>query len=814
MALSLAATAQAATTQRREELLQSAVRRQHSTVEQETKRTRRPAAIMRHNVEVARLMALPGTKQRVQTSHVGDGNGKLEPVPANQPPRERERSKRERPERASAAGEAASLPAHVQLAPVHKDTSLLNRPDESVHRRPAGEPVPSVPAQAAQALQTALAPQTAQAGPRVPAAQTASPAPAAPPVPATPTAPAVPAAPVAPRPPTLPYATSIPPELLEPRVIITDVVIRAVVAPGQTSGSVRRVMGVVLNKHRDKEKGDKTPAAAEPEPEVGKRKRRPPSWLSATEWVDDDAAEDGVQPEFNTCRRRAAPLVTVAAAIDECRSRVLSAVPPVCICVYGIVPPAVCSERERAMQERAHATRRTSPAGNSMPPPLHVPSERSPRLTGQGSRSPRDRVGSAGGPSPRIRPKQDGFAVYFGDLPSPRIIEVIKAKEVLLPGWRTTAAPPRPAAGLAGGGGPVPRAAPGEESSSEDDEEATTDEAFERRHTRTLERAILAARKVARDMALKDRERKQAAAHTPAADEGPGGKLPADDEDWKFRPSELAALCAAASMNWTGDGDAQVAGSSSAGFFGLGGANRGADNEKKAAGGDANNNGEAASAGEAGSEGAERGEGGEDGASDDGGEGTGTGYEDSEEEQVADGCDGPFAPPPEADALIESILSPRDEAGGFGLCEPGAANGVMPDAMAIDGDTSPLLSPLDADDGSGRGGSSSIDEIEGEMDEIEGEMDEIEGEIDEMFTDGGRASPALLPPPMIVSGRAGESGGSIESSSAYGGVEMESGEGTGEESGEEEEDGPGDREGGREDWRDLEQDEHSGSGDE
>lgn len=68
MALSLAATAQAATTQRREELLQSAVRRQHSTVEQETKRTRRPAAIMRHNVEVARLMALPGTKQRVQVS--------------------------------------------------------------------------------------------------------------------------------------------------------------------------------------------------------------------------------------------------------------------------------------------------------------------------------------------------------------------------------------------------------------------------------------------------------------------------------------------------------------------------------------------------------------------------------------------------------------------------------------------------------------------------------------------------------------------------------------------------------------------------
>ena len=80
-----------------------------------------------------------------------------------------------------------------------------------------------------------------------------------------------------------------------------------------------------------------------------------------------------------------------------------------------------------------------------------------------------------------------------------------------MPGWRTTAAPPRPAAGLAGGGGPVARAGPGEESSS--DEEPTSDDVFEKRHSRTLERAILAARSVARAMAQKERERKQAVGH-------------------------------------------------------------------------------------------------------------------------------------------------------------------------------------------------------------------------------------------------------------------------------------------------------------
>ena len=30
----------------------------------------------------------------------------------------------------------------------------------------------------------------------------------------------------------------------------------------------------------------------------------------------------------------------------------------------------------------------------------------------------------------------DAFQVYFGDLPSPRMIEVVKAKEVQLPSWR------------------------------------------------------------------------------------------------------------------------------------------------------------------------------------------------------------------------------------------------------------------------------------------------------------------------------------------------------------------------------------------
>jgi hypothetical protein len=593
-------------------------------------------------------------------------------------------------------------------------------------------------------------------------------------------------------------------------------------------------MGVVLNKHRDKDKTDKT-TAAHAEVEAGKRKRRPPSWMSATEWMDEEGHDEAPTSDPNLCRRRAAPLATIAAAMDDGRSKPVAAAPPVCICVYGIVPPAVSSERERAMQERLHASRRPSLSGNSMPPPLHVSSERSPRLPGQGSRSPRDR--SAGGPSPRLRPKQDGFAVYFGDLPSPRIIEVIKAKEVLLPGWRTTAKPPRPAAGLAGGGGPVSGAAA--ESSGEEEGEATSDEAFERRHTRTLERAILAARTVARDMAMKERERKQAAAHAPASEEVPGGKGAPEDEDWKFRPSELAALCAAASMNWSGDGEAQAVGSSSAGFFGMGGANRGADNEKKA--GEANKKGEAApgGGGGAGSAGAAaaRGEGVDDGASEDGG--MGRGYESEEEEAAGEA---PLVCPPEADALIDSIRTPAQS----GMGEPGASNGNVP----MEVDASPMRSPMG--ESSGREGSSPIDEIEGEVDEMEGEIegessDEAGGEGHEVYAGGrggyapggGRGSPSV----GATGGR--ESGESGDESSAYEGVEMESGEGSGEEEGEEEEeeeegaeegegegaeeegmeegedagegedegeeDGPGGRNGG---WHGSEQDELSASGDE
>ena len=57
-----------------------------------------------------------------------------------------------------------------------------------------------------------------------------------------------------------------------------------------------------------------------------------------------------------------------------------------------------------------------------------------------------------------------------------------------------------------------------------------------------------------------------------------------EEEEWRFRPSELAALCAAASMSFSAEGSEIADGeASTAGFFGMGGANRGADNEKKGA---------------------------------------------------------------------------------------------------------------------------------------------------------------------------------------------------------------------------------------
>ena len=207
----------------------------------------------------------------------------------------------------------------------------------------------------------------------------------------------------------------------------------------------------------------------------------------------------------------------------------------------------------------------------------------------------------------------DAFEISFGDLPSPRVIEVIRAKEIVLPSWRLVATdllPPsfnRPktkngAKGKTNGKVEHPPAQNGDCDDDSGEEDDGDDETFERRHVRTLERAIAAARTVAREMALKARQKQQE--QQPAGkpsdgragkpsdgkagkpSDGPlspnGGNKPmTDEEEWRFRPSELAALFAAQRLS-----GAELLGlnggssSGSAGFFGRGGANRNRDRDR------------------------------------------------------------------------------------------------------------------------------------------------------------------------------------------------------------------------------------------
>uniref|UniRef100_A0A7S4BGR1 Uncharacterized protein n=1 Tax=Chrysotila carterae TaxID=13221 RepID=A0A7S4BGR1_CHRCT len=145
------------------------------------------------------------------------------------------------------------------------------------------------------------------------------------------------------------------------------------------------------------------------------------------------------------------------------------------------------------------------------------------------------------------------------------------------------------AAGASGGGGSAWQNCEAEcdvSSSEETDEDSTSDGTYERRHTRTLERAIAAARAVARALALDARMK---ASHNSSDAAAESSIELSAAEEWRFRPSELAALCAAAAMSFPSESEAagSAAGvqSSTAGFFGLGGANRGAEQQADGGGG-------------------------------------------------------------------------------------------------------------------------------------------------------------------------------------------------------------------------------------
>ena len=484
----------------------------------DSKRTRRPTAIMRQNCEVARLMGVVGTKQKFA-----------------------------RPED---LGDEAPQPQHLSTTRGKNGTFAPREDGRALAISTPGSAGPSTPGSAGEE-RPVRPPRKGEGGPR------------------------------------LPVVATVPLTLADPPVLIHNASVQRVLSAADVPAAglgMRRVTGAILGA------------------DSGKRKRKPPSRL--VEQVEFDEADE-------LERKRAAPITTTsgrvvaapAAAADPAAAAAL--IIPACragerrlgsasVRLIGVVP--------RGGGHGSGNRGRGSPATGSgsmppPPPPLLTPtsSDRSPREVG--SRKPqrldsggRSSTGSAGAASSA----DDGF--YFGDLPSPRVIEVIRPKEVLLPGWRAQKAEPALPNGKARAkpaGAAAHRAANGEardaadgSSSDESEEEVTTDEAYERRHMRTLERAITAARAVARAIALKEKQ-KHAPPHAPSDADADGSVTL--EEEWRFRPSELAALCAAARMSFDEAGGASsphVPGSS-AGFFGRGGANRGDKRDAGEGGGDA-----------------------------------------------------------------------------------------------------------------------------------------------------------------------------------------------------------------------------------
>eukprot|EP00966_Prymnesium_polylepis_P228954 5298162-Prymnesium_polylepis.1 len=189
-----------------------------------------------------------------------------------------------------------------------------------------------------------------------------------------------------------------------------------------------------------------------------------------------------------------------------------------------------------------------------MPPPVSA-SASGGSASGTHERSPK-RAGLAGPPK-KQGAAEDAFQVYFGDLPSPRMIEVVRPKELEVPKWRVVpeceAASGKSSGGGKGGNGkkPVPtngdkahadkshsaaagsaglNGADGGDESELSDADDTSDATFELRHNRTLDQAIHAARAVARKLvAQKQRQQQQGQQQGQQAD-GAGGL--AEGEEW------------------------------------------------------------------------------------------------------------------------------------------------------------------------------------------------------------------------------------------------------------------------------------------
>ena len=447
--------------------------------EYDNKRVRRPTAIMRQNVEVARMMGVPGTKQK-HISH--DAMGEDKPAPQHL-----SRSKeRPAPERNRVAPPART--------PASKEA--IKEAGSSGGGGSGGSAGAGAGAGGSHREKRPKEPSPGAAGSSGGQKQARS----------------------------LPVLSQLPSTCIDKGTPITMATVQAVLDAGSPmpvlpapSFPLRRVQATVL--------------AAEPND--GKRKRRPPGWLDGH--AQEGEGDNGNSDEEGGTAAAAALLAPRPAQliVESRRSKRSPAVNVVhatmvdsrhtsdgggggggqqyVVTILGIASQSVNEARHKA-ERNPHEPTTPNPSS----------AERSPRMRASEPSAWRKE---------RERQEDDAFQVYFGDLPSPRMIEVVKPKEVPLPSWRVTTADAR-------------RAVVGSGDSSDED---TNDVVFQRRHNRALERAVAAAKEWAAEMARK--ERSSHGHHGSCKPDGEGGA----GKEWRHRPSELAALCYAATRQFSGD---------------------------------------------------------------------------------------------------------------------------------------------------------------------------------------------------------------------------------------------------------------------
>ena len=458
--------------------------------EYDHKRVRRPTAIMRQNVEVARMMGVPGTRQKY-ISH--DAMGEDTPAPQHLS-RLKERAA---PERSRVVAPARTHASKETIKEASKEaggggggggggsgSAGVGGGGGGGHREKRSKEMSPVVASSGGGQKQAR---------------------------------------------SLPVLSQLPPTCIDEGTPITLATVQAVLDADTPipvlpvpSLPLRRVQGIVL--------------AAEPSD--GKRKRRPPGWLDGHTQEGDNGNSDEEGEQGGAAAAAAAATTTVLLTprpaqliADSKRSK---------------LPPAVNVVHATMMDSRHASAAADGGGGGSGGAQYTVtilgiasqsvnearykaePTTPNPSST---ERSPRMRASEPSAwRKERDRQEDDTFQVYFGDLPSPRVIEVVKPKEVQLPSWRVIAT------------AETRRAAAGDSGSSDED---TNDAVFQCRHNRALERAVAAARVWASEMVRK--ERSSHGHHGSCKPDGEGGA----GEEWRHRPSELAALCYAATRQFS-----------------------------------------------------------------------------------------------------------------------------------------------------------------------------------------------------------------------------------------------------------------------